>query len=138
MSNINDMGLPQGLPEMLWRHGYWGGFSETAAAQDYADHFEPGNNNLSREMCAADIYEPGGHMYEHMRPREMTAADLGLTKPFVVGREYLIWKHHETGELLGPSVGPEACRARCVRAIWTTDGWSEVDAPYAFWLGAEG
>jgi hypothetical protein len=122
MSNIVDMGLPHGLPEMLngtQKLDAWYDARNTYA-QDYA-------NRLPTHLSG--YYQP---------PREMTAADLGMSRPFVVGREYLIWKHHETGELLGPSVGPEACRARCVRAIWTTDGWSEVDAPYAFWLGAEG
>ncbi len=70
MSNINDMGLPQGLPEMLkeWvpnQHTvpsrYWaamGDNTQRAYAQDYADRAESENNNRSREMTAADLGFP--------------------------------------------------------------------------------
>jgi hypothetical protein len=49
VTNINDMGLPQGLPELAGSYGIirW--------PQDY-DNAPPGeNNNRAREMTAADL-----------------------------------------------------------------------------------
>jgi hypothetical protein len=77
MAGINDFGLPQGLPEML------GGTSQklsdwydtrNAYTQDYANRLQAHLSN----SCA--------------RPREMTAADLGLfwTK-WVSDAPYSFW-----------------------------------------------
>ncbi|MCC2649894.1 MAG: hypothetical protein K0R61_6 [Microvirga sp.] len=96
MSNINDMGLPQGLPEML------------------------------REVCPrwrsddGKVYEynPWFHSYREVdEHREMTAADLGL-------RDFASdWR-----ELHRELLATNAVYRRLVMG----------DAPYAFWLGAEG
>jgi hypothetical protein len=63
MANINDMGLPQGLPELPG--GVMSGLNRfnqynpsPALAQDYANRFASQNNNRSREMTAADLGLP--------------------------------------------------------------------------------
>ncbi len=47
------------------------------------------------------------------------------TDPFVIGRQYLVLKHQETGELLGTSALGHI-PTRVVLAIRTKDGWQEV------------
>jgi hypothetical protein len=86
MANINDMGLPQGLPEMLGNNAV-----NPYAAQHYANAL------------------PGQLSNYYVRPREMTAADLGLS---------LL-----QGWML---IGVSGFR-------WDV----QSNAPYAFWLGAD-
>ena len=101
MSNINDLGLPQGLPE-AWGRTNWPPSSVdfAMAQQDY----------VHRSLGQISNY--------YLRPREMTAADLGLPlqydgkwTDFTMGQDLVWWAHTRSG--------------------------SATDAPYSFWLGAD-
>jgi hypothetical protein len=91
MSNINDMGLPQGLP---WVSDWYD------ARNTYThDYVWPSRAQVS-ESCA----------------REMTAADLGLSGWWVLQE----WTH------------------RANRLSAALKRLQPSEAPYAFWLGADG
>ena len=130
MSNLTNMGLPQGLPDIP---NYRPGYSPTCycmtcqqvrsfsnIAQDYVQGTRAENSeSCAREMTAADLglIQCSERNYVIVCPPvEMTAADLGLPER----RLPATWPRDTNGHLFG------------------SDDWLAADAPYSFWLGAHG